>query len=69
MVSQFETRKVFHANNMPSDVGMEVCDEVGNSTAIRIFLTGYDSHPLTREWLLMNGAEESDEFVLVWVEW
>lgn len=45
-----------------------MCDEVGSATAIRVFLTGYDSHPLARKWLLGNGAEESDEFVLVWVE-
>ncbi len=69
LMAKFEICKMFDANRMPNGVRLEVCDEVGNATAVRVFLTGYDGRPLTRAWLLENGAEESDEFVYVWVEW
>lgn len=68
MTSPVEIRKLFYAHDMPQDVYVEVCDESGGGIDIRrVYLTGYDSYPLTRKWLLENGAEEADRFVLVCV--
>ena len=67
-MANFEIHKVFDMYDMPSDVMMEVCEETKRDTAVRVFLTGHDYQPLARAWLLENGAEESDEFVYIWIE-
>lgn len=67
-MAKFEIRKVFDAYDMSTDAMVEVCEETKRDTAVMVFLTGDDYYPLTRAWLLENGAEESDEFVYVWIE-
>lgn len=69
----FSVCKVFDFCRMPSNIKSEVSNgsveqivsHGSSSSVIRVFLTGYDDLPLTREWLLRNGAEKSDRFVYV----
>lgn len=69
----FSVCKVFNFCCMPSDIKSEVSNGSikqtvsysSSSSVVRVFLTGYDDLPLTREWLLRNGAEKSDRFVYV----
>ena len=68
-VKKFRIRKVFYADDMPLDIQCEICEECRNGFAVRVALSGYDSYPLSRKWLLENGALESDQFVFVWIEW
>ncbi len=68
-MKKFRIRKVFYADDMPTDVCTEICEEHQSGTGVRVSLSGYDSYPLSRKWLLENGAKESDQFAFVWVEW
>ncbi len=69
----FSVSKVFYFCRMPSDVKIEVSGGLdkpiplhhNGDVVIRVFLIGYDDLPLTRAWLLRNGAEKSDRFVYV----
>lgn len=67
-MKKFRIRKVFFADDMPMDVRLEICEERQSGTGVRVPLSGYDSYPLSRKWLLDNGAVEYDQFVFVWIE-
>jgi len=60
-------KKVFLLSDMTQETGMELARsmEFLKAALIRIDLGENSEHPTTREWLLENGAEISDEFAYI----
>lgn len=67
-MAMFEVCKMFYLVDMPPDVKKEFSSLRVYGVAGRIDLIGHDNLPLTRAWLLANGAEKSDGFVYIWID-